>query len=633
MNFSARAIFLGTLLALSCVCVQAKDRLVIEFKDNMKLSPLEQSSRVKTKVLELERVHRQKFTIKRNFGESGVIVELDEKTDTRSVLQRLESDPTVQSVALDRRLRLFAQPRIETLIAQLSAERQMRTWLHQPNSIQAASINSIPTWANYHGSSSVVIAVLDTGVLRDHPMLQGHLLSGYDFVSDGYVGNDGQSSGATSDRDPDPTDPGDGVSNQDLIADPECGPVRSSSWHGTFTSALLAGNPNVLEGILPVNWNASILPVRVLGKCGGFTSDLADAIRWAAGLNVAGVPVNRTPARIINLSLGADGACVNVIEGAAIAAARAAGAIVVVAAGNDGSSVDTPANCTGAVAVASTDHNGLKADYSNFGSAVDLVAPGGDFEYPIWSASNAGVSGAAEHSYTARIGTSFSAPLVSGALSLLASLRPALTGPELEQRLLTSTRTFLNKPTEAFCAVNFNSSVCNCTSTLCGVGMLDVDRLIRLNAPFPLVNLFGNSGNALTANQPKEFSARGSVLANGQAALAANFSIRNVRKTDANALDPVLTQTGLDALIQAGVGVTGFDLLVTLGDGSSTQTAISNANVTTFSVPGANGATPPSVGNNSSGGGGGAFTLLGLGVLLGLMVCLKTISNKKMQDA
>lgn len=399
------------------------------------------TQQVSDKVSELALVHRQNLRLIRPFGQRGAVVVVADSDEPAQLRQRLLSDPVVESVDEDRRIRLRAQSPLVGLLNALDPARQSRSWFHQDLATQPASINTGEMWTSFHGTAPTVVAVLDTGVLPSHPMLQGHLLPGYDFISDPFIAADGQSTGST-DRDSDPSDPGDGVTAADLAADPVCGQLSQSSWHGTFVSSLLAGNPIATEGIFSVNWNAAILPIRVLGKCGGFSSDLADAIRWAAGLGVPGVPSNPFPAKVINLSLGAQGACVASIEGGAIAAARQAGALVLVSAGNDGSTVDSPANCPGAFGVAAIDQEGLKASYSNFGPAIQLSAPGGDAAFPIWSASNSGTQGPASNTYSTKVGTSFSAPMVAAAASLYWSLNPAASVDMVESQLKSTARPF-----------------------------------------------------------------------------------------------------------------------------------------------------------------------------------------------
>lgn len=656
--------------SLICMCaavgllvsgsVWATDRWVIQFKE---LSPRQerpespdflQTQRVTltAKLAELSKVHKRQFSLVRPFGDRGAVVtaggDLQEE-----IRQRLESDPMVESIAMDRRIRLRAQSPLVGLLNGLDLSRRSRSWFHQDLTSQAASINTGAMWANFHGTAPTIVAVLDTGVLPSHPMLQGHLLSGYDFVSDPVIAADGQTVGG-SERDADPTDPGDGVTAADLAADPACAGLSTSSWHGTFVSGLIAGNPIPSEGIFSINWNASVLPVRVLGKCGGFSTDLADAIRWAAGLNVPGVPTNPFPAKVINLSLGSEGACVPSIEGAAIAAARQAGSLVVVAAGNDGNSVDSPANCPGAFGVAAIDQEGLKANYSNFDSSIKLAAPGGDGAFPIWSASNTGFTGPLSNTYNTKIGTSFSSPMVAGAASLYWSLNPSASVSTVENALQVSSRPFLSIARAPVCTTSTQGVECNCTTAVCGAGMLDVANLVNTQAAGGLTNLFSNTGNLIPPGQTRTFSAAGSFNASRQEVSAVSFDVLNVIKTSPDVPNPTLSISGLEVDVTAPDGVQGFDLRAQTANGRSAIASIIVANPgatsptllasllsplingtsSGFGIPSsATGDSPTdglesgsgSTSGGSGGGGGGALNLFGLLALFALISCFKRV--------
>ena len=664
MFLNQRRLFcvLALLSLFTATSATASERWVIQFKQNksaqedarqFRLSAAQKRQEIGELVNELSKVHKRPLRMVRAFGDQGAVVVLpaDPAENLDQVRHRLETDPRVESVALDRRIRIRAQSPLVGLLNGLDPSRRSRSWFHQIVSSQPASMNSEALWANFHGTAPTVVAVLDTGVLPSHPMLQGHLLSGYDFVADPFIGADGQFSG-DSDRDADPTDPGDGVTAADLLADPACGAVSQSSWHGTFVSGLLAGNPVPAEGIFPVNWNAAVLPVRVLGKCGGFSTDLADGIRWAAGLNVPGVPDNPFPAKIINLSLGAEGECVDAIEGEAVAAARQAGALVVVASGNDGGSVDSPANCPGAFGVGSLDQQGLKANYSNFGPTIKLLAPGGDAAFPIWSASNTGFSTPLTNTYNTKIGTSFSAPMVAGAASLYWSLNPSASVDAVASALQSSARPFLSFSNRQVCRASAPNVECNCTAALCGAGMLDVAKLVKSVAQGGLTNLFSNSGTVIAPGGTRTFSAEGSLDLTGQEVSAVSFDLINVVKANGSTPDPVLTSTGLAVELFAPDGVSGFDLRAQVANGRTAiaSVVVQNSGATSPTLlvsllsPLINGAisggiglpsspvgnpaldesdSPANGGGSSSGGGGGALHLFGLGALFALLGCFK----------
>ena len=243
-----------------------------------------------------------------------------------------------------------------------------------------AGLNVQDAWAISTGSGAVV-AVLDTGFLPGHPDFIGlDVLPGYDFTS--YFDND-----ATPGRDSNPADPGDGIDNDNPdhdAAQEECGgeSSSSSSWHGTHVAGTILAQSDA-TGITGIAPDASLLPVRVLGQCGGDDLDIADAILWSAGIAVAGVPTNNNPADVINLSLGGWGPDCDTPMGAAITDALAVGTITVVAAGNESDDARNyaPASCTDAVTVAALGPTGAPAPYTNVGPVVDLAAPGGDDNY------------------------------------------------------------------------------------------------------------------------------------------------------------------------------------------------------------------------------------------------------------
>ncbi len=333
-------------------------------------------------------------------------------------------------------------------------------------------INATEAWNTTTGSQRTIVAVLDTGVLP-HNQLAGRLLPGYDFVSADSDGgfrraNDGDG------RDADQTDPGDFATADeakfvDFIKD-EC-TASNSSWHGTSVSGIIAANANDGVGVAGIDWQAKILPVRVLGKCGGTDADLVDALAWSAGLDVPNTPRNPNAAHIINLSLGDKGACPiayrDVFERILSAGVRA----IVVAAGNEREDVAKhfPANCPGVISVASSNTRGNISGYSNFG-AVSLAAPGGDSAEGVlfYSIANSGATRAGADSYSSRQGTSFSAPVVAGVVSLMLAANPALTATEIRAILQATAKPF---PANA-----------TCNTSNCGAGIANAAGAVALAA-------------------------------------------------------------------------------------------------------------------------------------------------------
>jgi len=320
------------------------------------------------------------------------------------------------------------------------------------------SVKAPVMWQSTMGSPSVVVAILDTGRTL-HPDLDANTVDGYDFVSfaDNARDNDG--------RDPNPADEGDWSAANECYSGAD---ATNSSWHGTHVAGTVAARTNDNAGVVGVAPNVKVQHVRVLAKCGGSTSDIAAAITWASGGSVPGIPANKTPAKILNLSLGGQSPCVAETQDA-INGARKRGSVVIVAAGNDSmdAALFTPANCEGVITVAATDVYGFQTEYSNFGGGtVDLSAPGGEFgwgsdTYGILSTINLGTTVPAETGWTFYQGTSMATPAVAGSAALIASLG-SFTAAQLEQAVRAAVRPF---PTPG--------SPWDCDAT-CGRGILDL---------------------------------------------------------------------------------------------------------------------------------------------------------------
>jgi len=299
-------------------------------------------------------------------------------------------------------------------------------------------LNLPAAWDKSTGTG-VVVAVLDTGY-RPHADLAPNILPGWDVIADTFVAADGTA------RDNDAKDPG------DFTAAGACGggqPAQdeTSSWHGTHVAGTIAAVTHNGSGVAGVAFGAKVVPVRVLGRCGGYTSDIADGIVWASGGSVAGLPANANPARVLNLSLGGRGAC-DVTSQNAINSARSRGSVVVVSAGNSNADAAnfSPAGCSGVITVAATNRSGGRAYYSNFGAKVAVAAPGGDMRAGaangILSTLNAGATTPGADSTAWYQGTSMAAPHVAGVAALMLARNPALSPDDVAARLKSSARPF-----------------------------------------------------------------------------------------------------------------------------------------------------------------------------------------------
>lgn len=319
------------------------------------------------------------------------------------------------------------------------------------------AINLPQAWDITTGAASTVVAIIDTGILfkdgdinRTHPDFNGKVLPGYDFISDPNIALDGDG------RDPDPFDVGDNPDGQ-------------SSYHGSHVGGTVAAATNNSIGVSGVNWQARLLPVRVLGAGGGNMVDILEGALWAAGFDVSGVPQNPNPASIINMSLGGPGECYPAMQD--VFNRILTRAIVVVAAGNENQNAAnvSPASCSGVITVGATDFAGNRAPYSNYGSRIDVMAPGGDVSADLngdgysdgvlstsfKDGSNGGFF------YTFLNGTSMAAPHVAGVVSLMKALKPDLSAAEAVAVLRATARPL-------------NATQCNRPSgSECGAGLID----------------------------------------------------------------------------------------------------------------------------------------------------------------
>jgi serine protease len=275
------------------------------------------------------------------------------------------------------------------------------------------------------GEESVVVAVIDTGVFLNHSDLRGQLIQGYDFIKNESNSVDGDG------IDNNPDDPGDGSA------------ARSSSWHGTHVAGTIAANSNNDIGVAGVSWGAKIMPIRALGVYGGEVYDLIQSVRYAAGLSNDSGTIPEKPADIINMSLG--GTSYSEIESLLYQEVYDKGIVVVASAGNDTSAAPSyPASYNGVISVSALDVGNNLAPYSNFGTNIDIAAPGGNTLVDntgdgqpdgVLSTLVDDSSGSRKSIIDYYQGTSMAAPHVAGMIALMKAIYPELTASNVEALL------------------------------------------------------------------------------------------------------------------------------------------------------------------------------------------------------
>ncbi|ELS57454.1 S8 family peptidase [Streptomyces viridochromogenes] len=361
----------------------------------------------------------------RRLGSGAALVDLGEnltKRDVADVVAEYQADPQVAYVVPDRLNKPLATP---------NDTEYSKQW----DLFETTAGMNVPGAWDVATGTGVTVAVIDTGYVS-HSDLGANIVAGYDFISDTAVANDGNG------RDSNPADPGDWTAaNECQAGDPASG----SSWHGTHVAGTIAAVTNNSKGVAGIAYGAKVSPLRVLGKCGGYDSDIIDAITWASGGTVSGVPANTNVAKVINMSLGGGGACSTATQ-SAINAAVNRGTTVVVAAGNSNANAAnySPASCNNVISVAAADRQGNRSYYSNYGTVVDIAAPGGETNSVtangILSTLNSGTQGPSSENYKHYQGTSMAAPHIAGLAALMKSANSALTPAQIESAIKTNSR-------------------------------------------------------------------------------------------------------------------------------------------------------------------------------------------------
>ncbi|AUH52918.1 serine protease [Chromobacterium sp. ATCC 53434] len=373
--------------------------------------------------------HHQMGTGAYVFNSGQPLTPAEARTLSRRIQQQ---DPTVE----------YAEPNFikQANFAPASPLFAAQQWDMQDKASQPGSLNLPAAWDITQGQG-VTVAVLDTGY-RPHKDLVANLLQpGYNFVSNPAsarlaVGPDGKTA-----RQANAQDQGDWAAAGDCRAG---SPASDSTWHGTHVAGTIAAAGGGGQGLTGVAPQAKLLPLRVLGRCGGNDADIADAMLWAVGGTVPGLPANATPARIISMSLGGSQPCTRTYR-EVIQQVAARNGIVVVAAGNAMRNTRdfAPASCPGVITVAANGMNGGIASYSNYGAMVAVTAPGGDFigaDPGIISTLNDGKTAPGNDIYAPDRGTSMATPHVAGLVALMLSVNPALDWKAVRKLLIQTSR-------------------------------------------------------------------------------------------------------------------------------------------------------------------------------------------------
>lgn len=466
---------------------------------------------------------------------------------SQALAAALSKDSDVEYAVPDRLRRpmAFGGAPADPLFAESDANVYVRAgqwYLRAVDSTYKSATNAALAWSNATGHG-VTVAVLDSGVRFDHPDLVSKLHDGYNMITYASV------SQVNGGRSADASDLGDWVSstdvtniNNELGFSTGCTTEVASSWHGTRVAGIIGAQANNNIGMASMAPDAMVLPVRVLGKCGGWDSDILAGMRWAAGLSVQGLPVNGHPAKVLNMSLGAEDSCPQPYK-EVLAELSPLNVVVVASAGNKNwLDVTSPANCPGVIAVAGLRHIGTKVGFSSVGAEVSISAPGGNCVnkdggpclYPILTTTNSGFqSPVADTSggsiYTDSVnhpsyGTSFSAPQVSGAVAMMLEARPALTALAVRSLLKASARSFPTPGSSsdvASCHLTNGDAQdeCYCTTLTCGAGMLDANQAVQ----FALTHAAAVITRVPDAPQPRQptlFSGTQSMASPGASSIA-----------------------------------------------------------------------------------------------------------------
>lgn len=501
------------------------------------------------------------------------------REEMTAFLEALSRDPSVEYAEIDEKVFPHMTPTDSLYSGSL--------WNLKSPTSQIAGANFEYAWDRKIGASTpvdgsnVVVAVIDSGY-RPHADLAANILPGYDFITADNppfntvftTSNDGDG------RDADALDPGD----WNTTTANGCN-VDVSTWHGTHVAGIISAIGNNATGILGGAFKAKVLPVRALGICGGFSSDIQEGMYWAAGLHQVNGTTNPHIAKVINMSLGSTNTCSSSYQ-TAVTAVVNAGTAIIVSAGNESSTTLTsPANCTGVIAVTAHTTTGNKASFANSGTGTAISAPGEG----IYSTVDTGTRGPVADTIRVRSGTSMAAPHVAAAVALLLQVKPSLTPAQIKSLLTSNARAF--------------PSGTNCAGvSTCGAGMLDA---------FAAVKALQISEGA-ASNTPPAMTSASAITGNPGVTLQFTLTARDAEGDAITFASSTLpgnatldTSSGVLRWTAPVLGTYTFSVTPSDSNGSGV------AQTVTLSV------TNPVV-SQGGGGGGGAFAWLELAGLLGL---------------
>ncbi|MCP3819826.1 S8 family serine peptidase [Streptomyces sp. A3M-1-3] len=499
----------------------------------------------------------ESLSFERRLAGGSALVDLGgdaSKQDLTEVMDAFRADPSVATVEPDIRAYAMAVTPNDTEYAKQWDLFEVTGGMNVPGS-----------WDKTTGTG-VTVAVIDTGSAT-HTDLSANTVSGYDFISSATDARDGGG------RDSNPNDEGDWNAT-----DGECGAgskASNSSWHGTHVAGTIAATTHNSKGVAGIAYGSEVQHVRVLGKCGGSSSDIADAITWASGGTVPGIPANPNPAQVINMSLGgASSTCPSVYQNA-INGAVNRGTTVVVAAGNSNANASgfTPANCANVINVASTSREGNRSFYSNYGTIIDVAAPGGETrrgtdtpgtvttpENGILSTLNSGTTTQSTENYKPYQGTSMAAPHIAGLAALLKSAKSTLTPATIESAIKSNAR-----PLPGTCTGGCGAGIADAAKTVDAVtgttGGTTFTNAANVNIPdtganvsssIAVTGLTGNAPAALKVDVDIKHTWRGDLVIE---LVAPDGTVRNLKASaSSDSADNVLATYTVDASSEVANG-------------------------------------------------------------------------------